>query len=327
MPGTGTRTFIDADRYEAGLYLARIAASITPLSAFRARLTWAELCHVLILRGEEELPRIGYLRLPPQLVFIAFAHSGEMPVWCGAGLPPGGVVLHRSGEWFHQAISGPTGWSMLAIDREWLLRAAQSLLGRPLVLPAHTVLLLPPMHRTGQLRRLHAQICRLAETKPKILTHREVAHALEQGLIEVLVTLLNDSKRGEGATTKTRHARIMESFEQVLTAHSDGQLVMRELCQFIGVSERVLRSCCQQMLGISPMRYARLRRLKQVRLALRDGDPDTISVSSLAARYGFTEPKRFALQYRAIFGESPSTTLHRSPVRSSGPSSIFAESA
>jgi transcriptional regulator GlxA family with amidase domain len=81
------------------------------------------------------------------------------------------------------------------------------------------------------------------------------------------------------------------------------------------------------MLGISPMRYARLRRLKQVRLALRDSDPDTISVSSLAARYGFTEPKRFALQYRAIFGESPSTTLHRSPVRSSGPSSIFAESA
>src|SRR3954447_4092369 len=68
MPGTGTRTFIDPDRYEAGLYLARIAASITPLSAFRARLTWAELCHVLILRGEEELPRIGYLRLPPQLV-------------------------------------------------------------------------------------------------------------------------------------------------------------------------------------------------------------------------------------------------------------------
>src|SRR3954470_2968249 len=48
-----------------------------------------------------------------------------------------------------------------------------------------------PMHRTGQLRCLHAQICRVAETKPKILTHREVAHALEQGLIEVLVTLLS----------------------------------------------------------------------------------------------------------------------------------------
>src|SRR3954449_433192 len=100
MPGTGTRTFIDPDRYEAGLYLARIAASITPLSAFKARLTWAELCHMLILRGDEELPRIGYLHLPPQLVFVGFAHAGDMPVWHGVRLPPDGVMLHGGGERF-----------------------------------------------------------------------------------------------------------------------------------------------------------------------------------------------------------------------------------
>src|SRR3954463_12217508 len=152
MPGTGTRTFVDPDRYEAGLRLARIAACITPLSAFRARLTWAELCHMLILRGEEELPRIGYISLPSQAVFIGFTHSGDMPVWCGAQLPPGGVMFHCGGERFHQTMPGQAGWSMIAIDREHLLCAGRSLLGRPLILPTLSALLLPPVRQTAQLR-------------------------------------------------------------------------------------------------------------------------------------------------------------------------------
>ena len=327
MPGTGTRTFVDPDRYEASLRLARIAASITPLSAFKARLTWTELCQMLLLRGDEELPRIGYIRLLPQLVFLAFTHSGEMPVWCGARLPPGGVMFHNGGERFHQAMSGQTGWSMIAIDREQLLCAARSLLGRPLMLPTRSALLLLPARRIAPLRRLHAQVCRLAETRPVILTHSEVARALEQGLIQVLIALLDGAKWEQGATATAQRTRIMESFEQVLAAHSDRSPVMRELCASIGVSERTLQACCRQMLRISPMRYVLLRRLKQVRLALRDGDPDTTSVASLAARYGFTKPERLALSYQAVFGESPSTTLHRSPARSSGPVSIFIESA
>src|SRR3954463_7825259 len=107
MPGTGTRAFIDPDHYEASLCQAQIVASITPRSAFKARLTWAKLCYMLLLRGEEELPRIGYIRLPPQLVFVAFMHSGEMPIWCGTRLPPGGVIVHEDSERFHQATFGP----------------------------------------------------------------------------------------------------------------------------------------------------------------------------------------------------------------------------
>jgi len=89
---------------------------------------------------------------------------------------------------------------------------------------------------------------------------------------------------------------------------------LRAICELIGVTDRTLRSCCTEFLGIGPIRYMRLRRLRQVRNALREADPATASVATLARRYGFTELGRFAAAYRMAFGEMPSTTLRRMPV-------------
>lgn len=54
MPGGGTRTFLDTDHYEANLHEAQIEAVIVSRRQFRARLTWAELHHLQILRCEED---------------------------------------------------------------------------------------------------------------------------------------------------------------------------------------------------------------------------------------------------------------------------------
>jgi transcriptional regulator GlxA family with amidase domain len=105
----------------------------------------------------------------------------------------------------------------------------------------------------------------------------------------------------------------MVRFEEVLADHPNRQLHLPELCALIGVSERTLRSGCAAFLGISPSRYMLLRRLQAVRLALRDADPAAASVAEIAGGCGFTELGRFAGAYQTAFGESPSTTLRRSP--------------
>ena len=64
---------------------------------------------------------------------------------------------------------------------------------------------------------------------------------------------------------------------------------------------------------MTPSQYVLLRRLKEVRRALRDADPDIVNVGDVAHRFGFTELGRFAGRYRATFGETPSTTLQRIP--------------
>jgi transcriptional regulator GlxA family with amidase domain len=71
--------------------------------------------------------------------------------------------------------------------------------------------------------------------------------------------------------------------------------------------------CCAEFLGVSPTRYLLLRRLNKARSALRRADPSTATVAEVARNYQFLELGRFAVTYRATFGESPSTTLQRSP--------------
>ena len=314
MPGSGTRTFLETDRYEASLRQARIDTIVTSGGKFKARLTWAELHHLQLLRCEEDFPRIAYLSLTPRLVFVAFpAPSVAMPVWRGTELRVGDIMFHSRGERLHQSTPGSSIWSLIALDPVQLNTYGRALSGKPLIPPPEGRVLRPSPRDAARLRRLHAQACRLAETRPKMLTHPEVARAIEQGLIHALVTCLVAAKIREDWAAERRHARIMIRFEEVLAECLSRPLSMPDLCEMMAVSDRTLRSCCAQFLGVSPSRYLLLRRLKQVHIALRDADPDRANVAEFARRYGFTELGRFAGAYRAVFGETPSTTLGRAP--------------
>jgi AraC-like DNA-binding protein len=313
MPGSGTSTFIDSDGYRANLGHFRIDLLATSRAAFNARLTWVTLHHLELLHSEEDTPRIAYVSLAPALIFVAFATRPEPPMlWGGSELQTGEVIFHSQGERFHQRTTGPCGWSLLGLPAEHLERYGAALVGKALSAPVAAQILHPPARDAAKLRRLHAQACRLAETRPKVLTHPEVARAIEQGLIYALVTCLGARPRGHPAVRR-HHARIMVRFEEVLAERPKRPLPMRELCALIGVTDRTLRACCAEFLGVSPSRYMLLRRLKAVRIALRNADPATASVAEIAGNHGFTEVGRFTVAYRAAFGESPSITLRRAP--------------
>jgi AraC-like DNA-binding protein len=315
MPGSGTRTFLEPDHYEASLRQAQIEIIIALSSKFKARLTWAELHDLQVLRGEEDFPRVAYVCLQPQLSFVTFpaAQSGPLPVWGGTELRPGEIVLHGRDERLHQSTPGSLVWNLIAMDPVHLQQYGRALTGKPLCLPAEGKILRPSARDGARLRRLHAQVCRLAETRPKLLAHTEVARAIEQTLIQTLVACLTAaSVRADGAI-KRRHARIMTRFEEVLAEHLSEPLRTAELCELIGVTERTLRSCCGEFLGMSPIRYLLLRRLSRARVVLRDADPDGANFLELVRGFGFTELGRFEAAYRAAFSETPLATLERAP--------------
>ena len=313
MPGSGTGTFIDPDNYRARFNHIRIDLLATSQGALKANLTWAILHSLQLLHSEEDLPRIAYISLAPTLVFVGFATRPDPPmVWGGTELRIGDLILHSLGQRFHQRTTGPCSWSLVGMAPELLEKYSEALSGKPLSLPAAARILRPAARDAARLRRLQAQACRLAETRPKVLAHPEVARAIEQGLIHALVTCLAAKARYDEAA-KHHHARVMVRFEEVLANHPNRPLRMPELCALIGASERTLRSCCAEFLGISPTRYVLLRRLKAVRIALRDADSATANVAEIAGGCGFTELGRFAGAYRTAFGESPSTTLRRAP--------------
>jgi len=199
------------------------------------------------------------------------------------------------------------------MDPPQLERYGRALSGGPFSWPAEGRVLQPASRLVARLRRLHAQICRLAETKSKTLSHSEVARAMEQGLIQALVACLTTTRARTDGYANRHHARIMIRFEEVLAERLSRPLNMPELCELIVVSDRTLRSSCAEFLGMSPTQYVLLRRLKEVRRVLRDADPDMVNVREVAHRFGFAELGRFAGRYRATFGETPSTTLQRTP--------------
>jgi transcriptional regulator GlxA family with amidase domain len=146
-----------------------------------------------------------------------------------------------------------------------------------------------------------------------MLSHPEVARAVEQDLILALVTCLTTAHHPTEGFAGRHHASIMLRFEEILAKHLSHPPSMPELCERIGVSERTLRSCCAEFLGMSPIRYVLLRRFREVHSALRAGHPDTVNLAEVAHRFGFAQLGRFTGTYRAIFGETPSTTLERTP--------------
>jgi transcriptional regulator GlxA family with amidase domain len=56
--------------------------------------------------------------------------------------------------------------------------------------------------------------------------------------------------------------------------------------------------------------------LNGARSALRRADPATASVAEIARRCQFPELGRFAVTYRTVFGEMPSSTLRKKSIKS-----------
>jgi hypothetical protein len=150
MPGCGRRTFLDPDHYEASLRQAHIELVITSRDKFKAHITWAELRCLQLWRCDEDVPRIGYLSLAPQLAFIAFSTgSGPLPVWGGTELQAGDVMLHSRGERLHQWTAGPHIWSLIVLDPQQLEKYGQALFGNPLFLPPAGRVLRPAPAQCG----------------------------------------------------------------------------------------------------------------------------------------------------------------------------------
>jgi AraC-like DNA-binding protein len=318
MVGSGSVSFTDPGDYRVGLNGASLNVVLTGRGDFRAHVTWVELRQMRLARIRETVSRIAFLSLAPELVFVTFpTHHDPPAIWSGVKLRLGDVVFHSLGDRMHQRMSGAGRWGLLSLSPETLAAYGRALLRVDLTPPSVAKILRPASVPLADLLRLHREACRLAETKPDLITHREVARAIEQDLLPPLITCLTADEVHSPTAARQRHAGVMARFEDVLASNSHEQPNMPELCAAVGVPERTLRMCCADFLGMSPSQYARLRRLTLVRAALRQAKPATTNIAEVARQYGFSELGRFAAAYRAAFGEAPSTTLrgHRLKVR------------
>jgi AraC-like DNA-binding protein len=310
MVESGTATFTDPGGYRGSVTGASIDLVQTGGGEFKVRLTWVKLPHLRLGRGRESAPRINFVKLVPGKVLVAFPISFEPPqIWGGRKLSRGDIVIYGRGEGLHQRTSGASQWGFISLVPKDLATYGRALLGADFVPSPAARVLRPPAVAAAHLLHLHAQACRLAEAKPELIPHREVARAIEQELLPALFSCLTADEAYARAEAWRRRASAMDRLETILEANCATQLDTHTLCAAIGVPERTLRVYCADTLGMSPGSYGRLRRLNLARATLRRSDPATLSVAETARQYGFSELGRFAAAYRRVFGERPSATL------------------
>ena len=103
---------------------------------------------------------------------------------------------------------------------------------------------------------------------------------------------------------------LVEQAKILALAHLDEPLHISVLCRTLEVSERTLRKAFHKLYGVAPCRQLRMLRLYQARRALLAADDKLVTVTEIATGCGFLELGRFSVEYRKVFGESPSQTLH-----------------
>jgi AraC-like DNA-binding protein len=313
MAACDTMTFSDPDGYAARFGKASLNLTITGAGAFTAQLTCLKLQQMEIYRSYERLPRIAYFLLSPEHISLSFSIGTVPHILNGFALQTGDIVLHGPGDRMHQRLHGDCSWGLISLSPELFATFGKASTGRHTPSLPENRILRPSRTEALRFRRLLGQACRLAETRKESIDCPEAANGLTQQILHAVVQCLACNEADDNPKTRRHHAAVMARFEEALSKRGDERIAMPALCEEIDVPERTLRMCCSEFLGVSPTRYLLLQRLNKARSALRRADPRMSSVAEVARNHQFLELGRFAVTYRATFGESPSVTLQRNP--------------
>jgi AraC-like DNA-binding protein len=260
----------------------------------------------------DNLPRTLHVAHVHRRATVSFLAPQGLPQrWGGTELAQGDMMLHNLDQSHFQQTSGFASSGFMSLPVEDFVSAGATMIGCDLTPPKDPLIFRPPSPALAKLRRLHAAAGHLAEHAPEIIANPDAAHGLEQALIEAMVGCLAENSAREDSVAQRQHELIMRRFRRVLEEKPGQPLYIPEICKTIGISDRTLRVCCQEQLGMGPKRYLLLRRLHLARRALREASPGATTVTEIATRYGFWHFGRFAGEYQSLFGEAPSSTLHR----------------
>ena len=212
MVQSGTATFANPVDYCAAIGAAGLKLIVTGGGAFNARLSWLKLDHLFLLHGRENLPRIGFFSLSPKQAFFSFPTKPESPLtYGGFCLQLGDVVLHGHGERSHQRTNGKSQWGLISLSHGGLAAYAKVLTGTTISSSPEGRVLRPSHSTAGRLLLLHRKVCRLVETRQELIANPEVARALEQELLQTLISCLMADDAGSHSRRNRHHAEIMSS--------------------------------------------------------------------------------------------------------------------
>ncbi|HEY8300572.1 MAG TPA: helix-turn-helix transcriptional regulator [Jatrophihabitans sp.] len=129
-------------------------------------------------------------------------------------------------------------------------------------------------------------------------------------LAATMITLLDARPELQSADTRDATSATVQRAVAFIEANPDLAIGVADIARAAFVTPRAVQLAFRRHLDVTPTAYLRRVRLEHARDELIDADPAYDTVTTIAARWGFTS-SRFASLYRETYHEQPSETLHR----------------
>ena len=200
----------------------------------------------------------------------------------------------------------------VSIDQFAVDRALETLVDGPLDSPIAFDSALPL--NTGAARdwvRLVLMAHRQLECADSLIRNPLVWDPLVESLIHGLLLVADHPYRQVLAAPAGpgRPAAVRDAMD-IIEAGPHLPLTTSALAKRCHVSVRTLQEGFQRHMGMSPMAYLRVARLRRAHRDLRLADPAHTTVTWIAHRWGFTHRGRFADAHQRMYGQTPLQTLH-----------------
>lgn len=312
MPHSVIRDFTQPDLFGDAFRARGVTVTFDRAIGFRGSVMRTELDTVWLQRGFANASRTSRAILTDRVHFAFVAAPGATQVWNGRALSEQEFFCQVGTSDLFIRNQGVGTWGSVSVLPDDLTRIAVAVAGIDL-------LRLRRASRIGacdptalaQLRHHHLAIELTTRHTPHVFASSAVIRQFNDQMVRsFLACFLGEPPDPDRAATR-RHHRIMRLLATWLAARPRDPVTLAELCEGIGTNARTLNLCCQEFLGMSPIRYLRLRRLQMANRALRSAVPGIDSVTAIALHHGFNELGRFAQAYHRMFGETPSATLAR----------------
>lgn len=213
----------------------------------------------------------------------------------------------KAGE-LHFLSAGRVDMVTVAFDQSLFERSMRGRLDGDAATFGSDWLLRPTPGTANCIERGQAVLALLSVVKSRAAASQAARHRLQECVMQIL---FDDIEVGTGSLRVAPppvRRRVARAAEEVLRSRLDDPPSLRELCEFLAVPERTLHQAFQEAFGIAPKPYLRALRLCAAHRRLRLGKAP---VTEVAADLGLFHFGRFATEYRAMFGETPSETLRR----------------
>ena len=275
---------------------------------YRARTEYVSLGGILLYREQCNRRLMVTGATPAGYLVLGTPSAANLGIgWCGAELHPGRLAFGRSSTEVNCVVPAGSHHVVALVPEDLPRTYLDEALGSKLLSRECRHLVCRPSVGESLIRLVQRLVDEYLE-RPELLTDRKVCNAIESELLGILFQAVDSTDTGVGCVSaRERYLAFLRAISY--TEHLQLPIGVAELAAAANVSRRVLELAFRETLGVPPVTYLRFSRMHGVRRELAAASPDSARVKDICARWGFSEPGRFAVEYGHLFGESPSATL------------------